>query len=143
MAIFGILVMLLLHDANTVRMRRDMRSKPFFRISVRYSAFLLAMLCILSIGSISLSQGDSAEESPSGNPVMLGLQIARDIIEEELGPPLRMRRWRFYEDDWSSIASWSLYQSFGIDNCVAEVPVLLKRSHILFGWTFIHSGHVE
>lgn len=113
-----------------------MRSKPFFRISVRYSAFLLAMLCILSIGSISLSQGDSDEESPSVSPVMLGLQVARDIIEEELGPPLRMRRWRFYEDDWSNIASWSLYKSFGIDNCVADVPVLQKRSHILFGWTF-------
>ena len=38
--------------------------------------------------------------------------------------------------------SWSLYGAFGIDNCVAEVPVMLKRTGILFGWTFTHNGRV-
>ena len=45
-------------------------------------------------------------------------------------------RWRYYEDNWSNNATLQLYGSYGIDNCITEIPVHLKRSDILFGWTF-------
>ena len=64
------------------------------------------------------------------------MELARELIEEDIGAPMRLRRWRFYEDDWSSVASLNLYQSFGIDNCTVNVPLAQKRDHILFGWTF-------
>ena len=64
------------------------------------------------------------------------MELARELIEENIGAPMRLRRWRFYEDDWSSDASLNLYQSFGIDNCTVKVPLAQKRDHIRFGWTF-------
>ena len=99
-------------------------------------ALLLAALFMLCLGTLTQAQDDSQASSPTGDPLMLGLQVARDRVEEERFAPLRVIRWRYYEDNWSSVLSWQRYGSFGIDNCVAEVPIPLKRKDILFGWTF-------
>jgi len=101
---------------------KDAGAKPFRMLTI-----LLVVLGMLLAASSALTQD---------NPVMLGLAVARELIEEERGAPLRLLRWRYYEDNWSSEASWRLYRSFGIDSCVAAVPPLLKRADILFGWTF-------
>ena len=92
---------------------------------------VLALLTMLT--TTALSQDDDAV---AGDYVQTSLQIARDLIEEERGSRLSMVRWRYYEDDWSSPGSHQLYGSFGIDNCVADIPVAQKRSQIMFGWTF-------
>ena len=94
------------------------------------SEFLRFFLCILFLlGLVSLSLAQDA------NYTQQGLQIARDLVEEERESPLRIARWRYFQDDWSTQASWQQYGAFGIDSCVAEVIPAEKRD-ILFGWTF-------
>ena len=104
-------------------MRRIDASTNTFRML----AAILAALAMLSLGSSALTQD---------SPVMRGLAIAREIVDEERDRPLRLVRWRYYEDNWSSQQSWQLYGAFGIDSCVAAIPAPQKRSDILFGWTF-------
>ena len=99
-------------------------------------ALLLAALSMLCLGALTQAQDDSQASSPTGDPLMQGLSVARALVEETRSVPLRVIRWRYYEDNWSSLLSWQQYGSFGIDNCVAEVPIPLKRRDILFGWTF-------
>ena len=101
--------------------------------SRRSFAVLLAVIFLLSGIFPSLAQDDS---SSTGSPLQRALRVAREAIEEERSSPLSMIRWRFYEDDWSSLGSQQLYGSFGIDNCSAAVPIMLKRGQVLFGWTF-------
>jgi len=93
----------------------------------------LALALLTMLTGTALSQDDNAV---AGDFVQTSLQIARDLIEEERGSRLTMVRWRYYEDDWSSPGSFQLYGSFGIDNCVVDVPIKQKRADILFGWTF-------
>ena len=105
-------------------------------ISTRRLAKILLTLFILIFSSLTLAQDDTEANDNSDDPVMLGLAVARETVEEERGKPLTLLRWRYYEDNWSNNATLQLYGSFGIDNCIAEIPVLLKRTDILFGWTF-------
>ncbi len=102
----------------------------------RRLAALLLTLFILIFSTLTLAQNESEADDNSGDPVMLGFAVARETIEEERGNPLRLIRWRYYEDNWSNDATLQLYGSYGIDNCIAEIPVPLKRTDILFGWTF-------
>ncbi|MCY3834179.1 MAG: hypothetical protein OXG85_14290 [Chloroflexi bacterium] len=99
-------------------------------------AALLAALTLLSVASLALTQDDAEAGRPTGDPLMLALAVAREVVEEANDGQLNVIRWLYYEDDWGSLDSWRLYGSFGIDNCIAEVPVMLKRTEILFGWTF-------
>ena len=101
----------------------------------RFTAILAALAMLLAI-SPALTQDDSEEEAVSLDPVMLALDIARDLVEAERESALKLIRWRYYEDNWSSVSSQQLYGAFGIDSCVAAVPMPLKRADILFGWTF-------
>ncbi len=64
------------------------------------------------------------------------MQVARDLIEDDLGAPMRLKRWLFYEDNWSSRESAQLYGFFGIDSCAAGIAPDDKRDHIIYGWTF-------
>ena len=93
----------------------------------KFLRFFLCILFLLSLVSASLAQDE--------NYTQQGLQIARDLVEEEIGSSLRITRWRYFQDDWSTQANWQQYGSFGIDSCVAEVIPADKRD-ILFGWTF-------
>ncbi|MDE2854905.1 MAG: hypothetical protein OXN88_12095 [Chloroflexota bacterium] len=113
-----------------------MRKKNAGASAAPLLAVFLAALSMLCLGALTQAQDEDQANSPTGNPLMLGLDVAREIVEEERGAPLTAVRWRYYEDDWSSLLSWQRYGAFGIDNCVAEVPVVLKRRDILFGWTF-------
>ena len=91
---------------------------------------------MLGSGAMTKAQDESQAISRTGDPLMLGLTVARDLVEGERDAPLRVVRWLYYEDDWSSLLSWRRYGAFGIDNCVADVPIVLKRTDVLFGWTF-------
>ena len=81
---------------------------------------------LLSLASLSLAQDDY---------IQTGLEMARDLIEEERGSPLQIARWHYLQEDWSTQATWQRYGSFGVDSCVAEVIPTEKRN-IIFGWTF-------
>ena len=113
-----------------------MRTRLASGVTAHLLGAVLLTLTMLGIGSPALTQDDSPANDFAGNPVQLGLEIAREVIEAELDSPLMLIRWRYYEDNWSDAASWERYGSFGIDNCVVDVPVMLKRSDIMFGWTF-------
>lgn len=97
---------------------------------------VLAILLVLGAVAPSAAQDDGQAEQPTVSPLRSAMQLARDLIEDDIGLAMRLKRWRFYEDDWSNLASLNLYQSFGIDNCTVNVPIDQKRDHILFGWTF-------
>ncbi len=104
----------------------------------RSMLILLMMLFALSMSFPMLAQDTAeAEEEVTGDPLQLAFAVAREVAEEEHGSRITLVRWRYYEDNWSATASMNLYGAFGIDNCVDEVPMMLKRSDILFGWTFI------
>lgn len=105
-------------------------------ISTRRLATFLLTLFILVFGTLTFAQDDTEAEDNSPDPVMLGFAVARETVEEERGEPLRLVRWRYYEDNWSNDATLQQYGSFGIENCIAEIPVHVKRTDILFGWTF-------
>ena len=112
-----------------------MQPKRYLRVSARYLCILLAVSLFAGLSSLAQEEGEAASFQIS--PVMQGFEIARELIEEDLGERMRLRRWRFYEDNWSSTASRDLYGSFGIDSCADSVPFAQKRADILFGWTYI------
>lgn len=95
--------------------------------SRRILTILLLSMVLLLVASSALTQD---------SPVMQGLRVARELVEEDRGAPLRLVRWRFYEDNWSSEASVQMYGAFGIDSCAAGIPFARKRATILFGWTY-------
>ena len=113
-----------------------MRMHQTGTISTRRLAAFLLTLFILIFSALTFAQDEADADDISVDPVMLGFNIARETVEEERGTPLRLVRWRYYEDNWSNNATFQLYGSFGIDNCITEIPIHLKRSDILFGWTF-------
>ena len=104
-----------------------MQTKSPAGLPSEFLRFFLCILFLLSLVSLSLAQ--------DANYTQQGLQIARDLVEEERESPLRISRWRYFQDDWSTQAHWQQYGAFGIDSCVAEVIPAEKRD-ILFGWTF-------
>lgn len=114
-----------------------MRETQFLNISARFFPVLLALTLLLSIGLPAAAQEEGGVESVQVSPLMRGMQIARDLIEEDIGATMRLRRWRFFEDNWTSTASLSLYGAAGIDSCADSIPFERKRDHILFGWTYI------
>ena len=97
-------------------------------------ATLVLMIILMSFVPGARAQTD--DRSESGSPLQRALQVARDLIEEEHERSLTVVRWRFYEDNWSTVGSFQLYGSFGIDNCADTVLILQKRGDILFGYTF-------
>lgn len=98
----------------------------------------LALLLLLTLLPTALlgARAQTDDRSASTSPLQQALQVARDLMEEELGRPMNLARWRFYEDNWGSAESFHLYGSYGIDNCTDSVPVMQKRSKLLFGYTF-------
>lgn len=94
---------------------------------------LALMALVLGIVSISFAQ---EEDISSSDPVQRALKVARDTVEEAEGDPLNVVRWAFYQDDWSTQASWQQYGAFGIDNCASDILLFQKRSDVGFGWTF-------
>ena len=99
--------------------------------------FLLTLSLALVAGSLALAQDEGAADTVTVSPMMRGMQLARDLIEDDIGTRMRLRRWRFFEDNWSSAASLNLYGAYGIDSCADDVSIHQKRTDVLFGWTFI------
>ena len=98
---------------------------------------LFALALLLSGAAIALAQGDGGTSAYQQSPTRQAMELARDLIEDDLGYRMRLRRWRYYEDNWSSIASVNMYGSFGIDNCNYAILPQNKRGTVIFGWTFI------
>lgn len=114
-----------------------MSATQYLNVSVRRLLVLVMLGIALFAGLQSVAQDEAEQAAVSVSPVMQGMQVARDLIEEDLESRMRLRRWRFYEDNWSSVESLNLYQTFGIDSCVDAVSPPEKRGNILFGWTYI------
>ena len=104
--------------------------KAYFTDSRRRDKSLILALLLLLAVLPALAQ------SNTGDPVQLGLKQARELVEAERDAALTIVRWRYYEDNWSSTASFQRYGAFGIDSCVSAVPIGQKRNDVLFGWTF-------
>ena len=59
-------------------------------ISTRRLAKILLTLFILIFSSLTLAQDDTEANDNSDDPVMLGLAVARETVEEERGKPLTL-----------------------------------------------------
>ena len=91
----------------------------------KFLRLFLLILLLLSLASLSLAQENYIQDA---------LQIALDLIEEDIGRTLRITRWRYVQEDWSTQATWQKYGAFGIDNCAADIVTVNKRE-TFFGWT--------
>ena len=113
-----------------------MLSKRKDNKSLRLLLALLALALLLA-ASLASAQDDETDADVPQDPLTQARIIARELVEEDIGYTMRLRRWRFYQDNWSSVASVTRYGTFGIDNCNASIPPPDKRDDVLFGWTFI------
>ncbi len=113
-----------------------MIAKHKFNGSARFWLALLALVLPLLAASLVMAQEDSGAVAVQ-NPMMQAMGIARELVEDDIGYRMRLRRWRFYEDTWNSEASGRMYGSWGIDNCTAAIPIMEKRGDVIYGWTFI------
>lgn len=95
---------------------------------------LFVMMLMVSIVSVTMAQED--EDISLSDPVQRALAVAKEAVEEEEGSPIALARWQFFQDDWSTQASFQKYGTFGIDNCVSSVLIFDKRARVYFGWTF-------
>ena len=96
------------------------------------------VLVILVLGSISISFAQNADEDvSSSDPVKRALLVATDTVEESIGKPIRIIKWNFYQDDWSTQTEFRKFNAYGIDSCASGILLFDKRSDVLFGWTFI------
>lgn len=114
-----------------------MIDKHNFRRSAHFWFAVLALILPLFASSLVMAQEDSDAVAFQPSPVMRAMEVARALIEDDLGYQMRLRRWRFFEDRWNTEASGRLYGAWGIDNCVASIPIPQKRGNVIFGWTFI------
>ncbi|MYD10190.1 MAG: hypothetical protein F4X02_09115 [Chloroflexi bacterium] len=114
-----------------------MIAKHKFRGSAHFRFALLALVLLLFAASFVMAQEDSEGVAYQQSPVMRGMEVARELIEDDIGYQMRLRRWRYFEDRWNTEASGRLYGAWGIDNCVASIPILQKRGDVIYGWTFI------
>ncbi len=97
---------------------------------------MMKNIALLTVMALVLSLSFSVYSQDTGDPVSQALKIARAAIEEDHGSRISLARWQFYEDNWASDSSRSLYGAFGIDSCTDSIPFAQKRSNVLFGWTF-------
>lgn len=100
----------------------------------KFIGLFLIIALVLSLASMALAQEE--DDVSSSDPVQRALVVATEAIEELDGSPITIVNWQFYQDDWSTQASWQQYNAYGIDNCVSSVLIFDKRD-ILFGWTFV------
>lgn len=114
-----------------------MIAKYNFRGSAPCWLALLALVLPLFAASLVIAQEDADDSAFQQSPVMRAMEVARALIEDDIGYQMRLRRWRFFEDRWNSEASGRLYGAWGIDNCAASIPILQKRGNVIYGWTFI------
>lgn len=98
---------------------------------------ILVSLFILIMGVMSVAVAQEEVDLSSSDPVQRALAVAKDTVEEETGDPIRVVNWAFYQDDWSTQASWQQFGAFGIDNCNTEILLFQKRADVGFGWTFV------
>ncbi len=114
-----------------------MKSTHLLKTPARYVLLLLLLSPVLFASAHTLAQDESEGVTVVVSPVRQGMEIARELVEDDIGYRLRLRRWRFFEDNWTSPESARLYGFYGIDSCAASVPPSEKRDHILFGWSYI------
>lgn len=104
---------------------------------IRFTKFMgLVALIVMMLGLVSISLAQEEDDVSNSDPVQRALAVATETVEEQEGKALTLTRWRFYQDDWSTQATWQQYGAFGIDNCASNILVFQKRSDVVFGWTF-------
>jgi hypothetical protein len=70
------------------------------------------------------------------DPVWLGFSLARDLVEEEEDVNLDIiRRWAFFQDDWTAPNANHPEKATGIDNCDSTVGIRDARREF-YGWTY-------
>lgn len=113
-------------------------SKQSLRLSSLFATLVIVMATVLlSVNNSSnvIAQSAEATATPS-DPIWLGFSAARTAIEEQEGVDLSLvRRWDFFQDDWSIPNTAHPQNATGIDSCVSTVGIMLARN-VFFGWTF-------
>ena len=101
--------------------------------NLKILGFIALVVLALGVVSMSFAQEDDLSQS---DPVQRALAVAKETVEEAEGKTIRVIKWQFYQDDWTTQATWQKYGAFGIDNCVSEILLFQKRADVGFGWTF-------
>jgi len=96
----------------------------------------LLVLVALLVFVVSVPFAQEENDVSNSDPVQRALVVAEEAIEELEGKDISIVNWDFYQDDWSTQASWQQYGTYGIDNCVSAILLFDKRPEIGFGWTF-------
>lgn len=104
-----------------------------------FAALFVLLAGMLSFGLTLPSPASAQFEEPTAtptDPIWLAFSVARDALTEEKGEDLSLvRRWDFFQDDWSQPNAEHPQQAAGIDSCVSTVGIAQGRP-VYFGWTF-------
>ena len=114
---------------------KTVRNSSFVALSM-----LLAAAFLLTITLSSTLPVEAQFEEPTAtprDPIWLGFSVARDAIEEEENINLDIvRRWEFFQDDWTAPNANHPQTAAGIDSCVSTVGIAQGRP-AYFGFTYI------
>ncbi|MGJ3238251.1 MAG: hypothetical protein ACFE0Q_06055 [Anaerolineae bacterium] len=114
--------------------RQTLQNSSFVAITI-----LMVVAFLLTITLSSTNTVEAQFEEPTAtprDPVWLAFSEARDAVEEAENVNLDIvRRWDFFQDDWSRPNANHPENNAGIDGCVSTVGIARARPSY-FGWTF-------
>lgn len=106
-----------------------MQNKKRF-VSSLFGALLLTLMAVLTVSA------QQPTATPT-DPAWLAFSAARQYVQQEKKVDLTLvRRWEFYQDDWSTANAEHPQRAAGIDGCVSTKSIVLARP-IFYGWTVI------
>lgn len=92
------------------------------------------LMLVLSFVMTASAQQPTATPT---DPIWLAFSAARQLVQTEKKVDLSLvRRWDFYQDDWSTANAEHPQKSAGIDGCVSTTNIVQARP-IFYGWTVV------
>jgi hypothetical protein len=102
--------------------------------------FAIALTLMIAVVALVMPMSVAAQGAPTAtptDPIWLGFSAARTRVQEEKKVDLTfVRRWDFYQDDWSTANAEHPQKAAGIDGCVSTTSIVDARP-IFYGWTFV------
>lgn len=99
---------------------------------------IAAFILTISFAPVSTVEAQIEEATATpGDPIWLGFSTARDAVEDAEGVNLDIvRRWDFFQDDWTAPNANHPEQAAGIDSCVSDIGIAQARP-VYFGVTYV------
>lgn len=101
---------------------------------------LLATALVMSVAITPTPVVDAQIQDPTAtprDPIWNGFSLARDAIEEQEDINLDLvRRWDFFQDDWSPANTAHPENASGIDSCLSTVGIAQARE-VFFGISYV------